>query len=249
MSTIRNADSIVVMGPGGAILEQGTYEELIATKAFFHDLVEAQDMVPDSKSDLEITPPCEEKTTGIVSEKLLSGQASESSTSDKRGISENSAGSRNAPEGKPIIYSWWSLIKFAASLNRQEWGVMIFGIVTAIIAGAGEPVQCVILAKSISTLSLPPSQYQRLRSDANFWSGMFVMIAFVMLACCIILGLCFAYGSERLVHRSRHQAFRSILRQDIQFFDREENSVGALTSFLGTETTRLAGMSQNYLSV
>jgi ATP-binding cassette subfamily B (MDR/TAP) protein 1 len=34
-----------------------------------------------------------------------------------------------------------------------------------------------------------------------------------------------------------------MLRQDIGFFDKEENTTGALTSFLSTETTHLSGMS------
>ena len=38
-------------------------------------------------------------------------------------------------------------------------------------------------------------------------------------------------------------AFRSMLRQDIAFFDRDENSAGALTSFLSTETKHLSGIS------
>ena len=34
-----------------------------------------------------------------------------------------------------------------------------------------------------------------------------------------------------------------MLRQDIEFFDKEENTAGALTSFLSTETTHVAGLS------
>jgi ATP-binding cassette subfamily B (MDR/TAP) protein 1 len=34
-----------------------------------------------------------------------------------------------------------------------------------------------------------------------------------------------------------------MLRQDIEFFDMEENTAGALTSFLSTETTHVAGLS------
>ena len=60
-------------------------------------------------------------------------------------------------------------------------------------------------------------------------------------------GYCFAYCSEKLIHRVRDQAFRTMLRQDISWFDREENSAGALTSFLSTETTHLAGMSGSTL--
>jgi ATP-binding cassette subfamily B (MDR/TAP) protein 1 len=34
-----------------------------------------------------------------------------------------------------------------------------------------------------------------------------------------------------------------MLRQDVAFFDRDENTAGALTSFLSTETTHVAGLS------
>lgn len=72
---------------------------------------------------------------------------------------------------------------------------------------------------------------------------MYLMLAFVQLIAFLSQGVAFAYCSEKLVHRVRDQAFRYMLRQDIAFFDKEENSAGALTSFLSTETTHLAGMS------
>ena len=62
-----------------------------------------------------------------------------------------------------------------------------------------------------------------------------------------IQGVLFAKCSERLVHRVRDRAFRSMLRQDVEFFDQDENSAGALTSFLSTETTHVAGLSGSTL--
>ena len=240
MSTIKNADSIVVMGTGGEILEQGTYEELSAAKGAFHELVESQDMAQSKTPTLF---DFDEKTIiqPETTEKAIALNNVSTASSNDHHPADNGLPATPPQKPKKRPASLWTLIKFTASMNRQEWKIMLLGIITSIIAGAGEPVQCVILAKSISTLSLPPSQYQKLRSDTNFWSAMFVMIAVVMLACSTVLGLSFAYGSERLVRRSRDRAFRSILRQDIQFFDRPENTVGALTSFLSTETTHLAG--------
>ena len=55
--------------------------------------------------------------------------------------------------------------------------------------------------------------------------------------------------SERLVRKARSMAFRRILRQDISYFDKEENSTGALTSFLSTETKSLAGISGSNLGM
>lgn len=69
------------------------------------------------------------------------------------------------------------------------------------------------------------------------------MTAFVLLVAFSIQGISFAFCSERLVHRSRDRAFRTILRQDVAFLNREENTAGALTSFLSRETTHMAGMS------
>ena len=107
----------------------------------------------------------------------------------------------------------------------------------------GNPTQAVFFAKSIVALSLPPSQYAKLRHDANFWSLMYLILAIVEFIAFCGQGIALAYCSERLVHRARDQAFRTMLRQDIAFFDKEENSPGALTSFLSIETTHLAGLS------
>jgi ATP-binding cassette subfamily B (MDR/TAP) protein 1 len=122
---------------------------------------------------------------------------------------------------------------------------MVLGLTSSIIAGSVPPVQAVFFAKAINILSLGhiPSQRDYILSQMSFWSWMYFMSAMVLLIAFIIQGISFAFCSERLVHRSRDRAFRTMLRQDVAFFDREENSAGALTSFLNTETTHLAGMS------
>lgn len=72
---------------------------------------------------------------------------------------------------------------------------------------------------------------------------MYLMLALVQCLAFTVQGWLFAKCSERLIHRVRDMAFRSFLRQDVEFFDRDENSAGALTSFLSTETTHVAGLS------
>ncbi|GIZ42209.1 hypothetical protein CKM354_000548700 [Cercospora kikuchii] len=238
MSTIKNADNIVVLGQGGKILEQGTYEELSAIKGAFHQLVEAQNMARKTYQHDDIDLVHNEKAAladEIRNEKVPAEALAirASSTSSERDTTINKATDAAAfnqqqNDQKASPHSLWTLIKFAASLNRQEWKIMLFGIIVSILSGAGEPVQCIILAQTVATLSLPSSQYQKLRDDANFWSGMFLMIGLVMLLFSLVFGVSFAYGSEKL---------------DIRFFDRTENSVGGLAAFLSTETTHLAGMS------
>lgn len=72
---------------------------------------------------------------------------------------------------------------------------------------------------------------------------MYLMLAFVQFIAFSSQGIVFALCSERLIHRVRDRAFRAMLRQDVAFFDKDENTAGALTSFLSTETTHVAGLS------
>ena len=72
---------------------------------------------------------------------------------------------------------------------------------------------------------------------------MFLMLAFVQLIAYALNGVAFALCSERLIRRVRERAFRAILRQDVAFFDKDENTSGSLTAFLSTETTHVAGLS------
>ncbi|KAL1590682.1 hypothetical protein WHR41_00707 [Cladosporium halotolerans] len=250
LSTIKNADNIVVMSQG-RIVEQGTHDDLLEKKAAYFNLVEAQRIAQENerKNEDEILG-LDETDPQVKTLELEKGEAEfETDPNDlelgrtKTGKSESSKILENRAEEKEKKYSLWTLVRLVASFNKPEMGWMIFGLFWAIICGGGNPTQSVFFAKSIMALSLPESRYAELRSDANFWSWMYFMLAMVQLVSFLAQGTAFAFCSERLVHRARDQAFRYMLRQDIEFFDREENSAGALTSFLSTETNHLAGMS------
>ncbi|KAL1642058.1 hypothetical protein SLS58_005646 [Diplodia intermedia] len=253
LSTIKTADKIVVMSQG-RIVEQGNHNELLEKKAAYYNLVEAQRIAAASEKIEEEAEPTEtddEQLKRVASSQSGKGALSTDPDDDlaarlKRthtGKSESSVALAKRHPEKAHNYSLGTLIKLIASFNRQEWMLMLTGLFWSIIAGGGNPVQAVFFAKSISALSRPPSEYGELRSEANFWSLMYLMLAFTQLISFTGQGLCFAVCSEKLIHRVRDTAFRTMLRQDIAFFDKDENSAGSLTSFLSTETTALAGLS------
>jgi ATP-binding cassette subfamily B (MDR/TAP) protein 1 len=142
-------------------------------------------------------------------------------------------------------YSLWTLIKVIAGFNKKEWHIMLVGLFFSIICGGGNPTQAVFFAKEILTLSpiVTASNRDLILSSSNFWCLMYLMLALVQFLSFCTQGIAFAFCSERLIHRVRDQAFRTMLRQDIGYFDMEENTAGALTSFLSTETTHMAGLS------
>ena len=254
LSTIKTADNIVVMSQG-RIVEQGTHTELLEKEGAYYSLVEAQRISARTREaavdDQALADDVEKDLDRTITKQTV--KSFEEDPDDKniknklnRSTSQQSLSSvamKKKSGEKSKQYSLWTLIRLIGSFNKNETMLMLVGLFWSIIAGGGNPTQAVFFAKALTALSYPPPLYDQLESQASFWSLMYLMLAFVQLLSYSIQGIAFAYCSERLVHRVRDRAFRTILRQDIAFFDKEENSAGALTSFLSTETTRMAGLS------
>ncbi|KAJ5693406.1 ABC multidrug transporter mdr1 [Penicillium macrosclerotiorum] len=263
LSTIKTAHNIVVF-VNGQIVEQGTHDDLIESEGAYSKLVEAQRINEEKEADALAEEELEDDSDEALEKEHVSRVKSVASgTTSLKGDEKAAAGnlfpedirradtrksvssvilSKKGPEARQK-YSLWTLIKFIASFNREEWKAMVVGLLFSILAGGGQPTQAFLYAKAISALSLPKSQYDKLRSDANFWSLMFLVVGIVQFITFSSHGVAFAFCSERLICKARSKAFRIMLRQDINFFDKEENSTGALTSFLSTETKHLSGVS------
>ncbi|KNG89222.1 multidrug resistance protein 1, 2, 3 (p glycoprotein 1, 2, 3) [Aspergillus nomiae NRRL 13137] len=227
LSTIKNADNIVVMSHG-RIVEQGTHDDLLQKKGAYYNLAEAQriamkqesrnqdedSILPGTNYDLRRL---DFKKGRYSLDKEDQGEDPDALQVDKTRPERAASRATPAKDGEEDItdnYTLFTLIRFIAA---------------------------VFFAKCITALSLPLSERSEIRRQANFWSLMYLMLAFVQLLVIICQGTAFSYCAERLTHRVRDQAFRYILRQDIAFFDKR--SSGALTSFLSTETSHLAGLS------
>ena len=269
LSTIKDAHNIVVMS-SGRIVEQGTHNELIEKRGAYYNLVSAQSIAavkgPTEEEQDEIDAELDAQLVRKMSSaKNAAGPSSANATADleaslafdpddniqeklnrsntQKSVSSLAAQARKSPEEKN--YGLGTLIKLIASFNKQEWKLVLVALFFSIICGGGNPTQAVFFAKQISTMSVVITDDNRaqVRHDAHFWCLMFLMLGLVEFFAFTIQGLIFARCSERLVHRARDRAFRTMLRQDISFFDKDENSSGALTSFLSTEVTHVAGLS------
>ncbi|KAI1393924.1 P-loop containing nucleoside triphosphate hydrolase protein [Hypoxylon trugodes] len=254
LSTIKDAHNIVVMSQG-AIVEQGTHNELLVFGGAYAKLVNAQNIaaVNDlSAEEQEKLDAHDEQLVRKASRKTEAGyiEDPDDNINEKlnRSTTQGSASSKALQGRKPEEakeYGLWTLIKLIASFNKEEWKLMVWGLCWSIICGGGNPTQAFFFAKQIMTLGVPltPANSAQVKKDSDFWSAMFLMLAFVMLIAQMSQGIAFARCSERLIHRVRDRAFRTMLRQDVAFFDKDENTAGALTSFLSTETTHVAGLS------
>ncbi|KAF4440404.1 ATP-binding cassette subfamily B (MDR TAP) member 1 [Fusarium acutatum] len=254
LSTIRDAHNIVVMAHG-RIVEQGTHNELLENKGPYSKLVSAQKIAAAETMTPEEQAAIDEEEVSLMRKMTSEKQAANIAdpnddiaarldrTSTTKSASSLALQGRKAEAEQK--YGLWTLVKLIASFNKKELGFMLVGLLFSAVCGGGNPTQAVFFAKQITTLSAPVTDQTKhqIKKDSDFWSAMYLMLAFVQLFAFIIQGVLFAKCSERLVHRVRDRAFRAMLRQDVAFFDRDENTAGALTSFLSTETTHVAGLS------
>jgi len=240
----------------GKIIEQGSHEDLLDRRGAYWNLVEAQRIGSndprDEKADWLDDNDSEYHGTVITDEQSMTevdpydrDLAKPNRRNSIKSVS--SMALKDKLPDKPKEYSLLTIVRFILGFNKQEWYFMLCGLFWCIIAGGGTPVQSVFFAKTLSSLSLPPRQYDELRSNVNYWCEMYLMLAAVQWVAWAAQGYCFAYCSEKLIHRVRDKAFRTMLRQDVAFFDDEKNTASRLTTRLGTEATFLSGLSGSTL--
>ena len=238
----------------GRIVEQGSHDDLLEKKGAYYKLVSAQNIAAADEISAE-----EEERINAHHEELIRQMSNKEvdpmadpdddiaaklrRSSTQKSVSSVALQARKAEATNK--YSLWTLLKLIMSFNAPEWKLMVIGLLFATICGGGNPTAAVFFAKQIVTLSQPvtPQNRDQIKKDSDFWSAMYLMLAFVQFIAFSTQGVAFAMCSERLVRRVRDRAFRTMLRQDVAFFDKEENTAGALTSFLSTETTHVAGLS------
>lgn len=92
----------------------------------------------------------------------------------------------------------------------------------------------------MSTFQLDPeTQGGQLRREANRYALWCFVIAILSTLAVIVQSWMYGDTAERLSAKIRLNTFKSTLRQDIAFFDRDENSTGTLTNSITDRATKV----------
>ncbi|KAJ6605662.1 P-loop containing nucleoside triphosphate hydrolase protein [Mycena sp. CBHHK59/15] len=243
LSTIKDSNIIYVMGDG-LVLEKGTHNELLSDEnGAYSRLVQAQKLREGqerTEGESEDTAQEPEDIEKAAREEIPLGRKNTGQHSLASELIEKRQQEHKKGEGSEygIIY----LFKRVGGLHRTGWNRYFFGSICAVLTGCVYPAFGIVYAKGITGFSLE-GHARRVAGDRNaLW---FFIIAIVSTFCIGFQNYFFASSAATLTTKLRSLTFKAILRQDIEFFDRDENSAGSLTSTLSENPQKVNGLAGN----
>ncbi|QGI67587.1 hypothetical protein CEK26_011538 [Fusarium fujikuroi] len=222
LATIQKADNIIVMMKG-RIVEQGTHQSLTMCGGTYARLVQIQNLTAQSDESGDITDqsePLDHVPMSIEPSRTLTRHET-SHQSDVDGSKD--LGGYDQHEQRGVISV---IIRIVGQTPELRLAFIVI-LMACIVAGATFPGLAILIANIVEVFSLTGSEIEL---QGNFYAKMFIVFACGCFVAYFALGYATNVVAHNLSHKFRKSILESILRQDLQFFDREENTTGALIS-------------------
>ncbi|XP_005876199.1 PREDICTED: multidrug resistance protein 1 [Myotis brandtii] len=247
LSTVRNAD-VIAGFDDGVIVEKGNHDELMKEKGIYFKLVtmqtrgneiELENEISESKSETDALEMSPKDSGSSLVRRRSSRKSIRAPQSQDRKLSEKEALDEDLP---PV--SFWRILK----LNITEWPYFVVGIFCAIINGGLQPAFSVIFSKIIGIFTRNDDPETK-RQNSNLFSLLFLVLGIISFITFFLQGFTFGKAGEILTKRLRYLVFRSMLRQDVSWFDDPKNTTGALTTRLANDAAQVKGATGSRLAI
>ncbi|KAK9477912.1 P-loop containing nucleoside triphosphate hydrolase protein [Lipomyces japonicus] len=255
LSTVKDADNIVVMSKG-KILEMGNHNELLELKGEYYELVEAQrihkqkeEMIAALQGSSSSSLSYSDGIESILDEKADIAEEDEKAhflqlhkTKTGKSVSSIAIGDYEDLETEKTP-GFWSSLAFILKLSGPENKYNLLGAFFSGILGLSYPSLGLFYGRCLEAFRAYPQDPEFMLHEVEIFSGLFFMIAITSFFSALISLSLFAYAGQKLVRRIRLMTLRQMLRQDISYFDKDENTVGSLTSTLSRDAQAVEGLS------
>ncbi|XP_007505013.2 ATP-dependent translocase ABCB1 [Monodelphis domestica] len=247
LSTVRNAD-VIAGFEDGVIVEQGNHNELMKQKGVYFKLVtmqtggnqiELEDATDELIDERNTTEPVTKGSGSSIRRRSTRSSIKKPQASEKKVNGEEKKLDENVP---PV--SFFRILK----MNKTEWPYFVVGTFCAIVNGALQPTFSIIFSRIIGVFTQPEDPETRKRKS-DLFSVLFLVLGIISFITFFLQGFTFGKAGEILTKKLRYQAFKSMLRQDVSWFDDPKNSTGALTTRLATDASQVKGATGARLAV
>ncbi|PBK89179.1 multidrug resistance protein 1 [Armillaria gallica] len=243
LSTIKDADVIYVMGDG-LVVEHGTHQELLQREGgAYARLVQAQKL---RESDRVATVIADEDTEDECDTPKAMEQVAREEVTLRRRYTDQSLTSqiseqkkRDRDDGEEPEHSMYYLFKRMGKINRSQWKKYFFGTIFCSMSGMVYPAYGIVYAKAIDGFSLSGSELRHSGDRNALW---FFIIAIIAALCMGMQNYFYSSSATALMSKLKSLSFKAILRQDIEYFDKDEHSTGGLVSNLSENPQKVFGL-------
>ncbi|KAJ0978953.1 hypothetical protein J5N97_014427 [Dioscorea zingiberensis] len=220
LSTIRNADIIAVV-QAGQVAEIGSHDELMRHEnGLYSSFVHLQQTKGGSDECLPM-----ESVTAI--EQASEDQSSSPSINVSR--PNSSLKSKDEPKQALPAPSFQRLLR----LNAPEWKLGTLGCFGAMAFGAVQPLYAFAMGTMISVFFL--KNHDEIKAKTRTHSLLFLSLSFLSFFSNIAQHYSFGAMGEYLTKRVRERMLSKILTFEVAWFDKDENSTGAICSRLAKD--------------
>ncbi|KAL3006187.1 hypothetical protein AAZX31_08G262700 [Glycine max] len=241
LSTIRNADMIVVIEEGGKVVEIGNHEELISNpnNNVYASLVQIQEKA-FSQSHVSGDPYLGGSSRYLGGSSRHLGESSSRATSFRGSFRSDKESTSKAfgdeAEGSVGSSSRHVSARRLYSMIGPDWFYGVFGTLGAFIAGAQMPLFALGISHALVSYYM---DWDTTRHEVKKVALLFCGAAVLTITAHAIEHLSFGIMGERLTLRAREKMFSAILKSEIGWFDDINNTSSMLSSRLETDATFL----------
>jgi ATP-binding cassette subfamily B (MDR/TAP) protein 1 len=235
LSTIRNADNIIVMRQG-RLVEQGSHQELIAVDGAYAGLVRLQGLNVNAGEDVESI--LSTASTEILPEKSEAIETSTEIAKDKAAEVQTDDAS---PSAKTEDQSFAATVRSMGALFRPYSFALILATTGAIIIGGTYCASAAIFGNVVGKLSYCETP-QAIREAGQLFGLLFFMLAIVEFLANFISWSLFGWVAEQIIYKVRVLSLRSILEQDLAWHESKDRNPSLLLGLISQDSNALNGL-------
>lgn len=237
LSTIRHADNIIVL-KDGEVVEQGTYEDLIAKNGVFAGMANLQALGTPGKTDSLSSTSTMDDSIDISSEKIEGSHEKQAISSE-----ENSSSEKIADAGLDSNQPFKQVARDLGRFVRPNIWWLLLAMLAAVIVGCTYSASGLILGHTVGALNPCSSTTEKILSLGRFFAGMLFMLAVVEFFANFISWSAFGVVAERLLYSVRVLSFRSLFEQSVEWHQSGDRDPSMLLSIITKDSAAIGGFS------